>query len=298
MKRDIYQTVTDTIIDTLESGTRAWKRPWRDARVHGAAFPHNAVSGRPYSGINVLLLWAQEAKQDYRESAWITFKQAKSLGGTVRKGEKGTLITFWQFRVVDTAEGETTKTIPFIKSYTVFNIEQCDNLALDSINPKRERKLPILEVWENCERFITATGAQIQCGGNRACYKQVSDDIQMPERDQFRTADGYYSTLFHELIHWTSATPRCNRKLGKRFGDRAYAAEELGAELGSAFLGASFQVQTEGRDGIEQHASYVSSWLELLKNDKRAIFTAAAKAKAAVEWLKEHTEQAEEALAA
>jgi len=293
MKRDIYQTVTDAIVAALESGTPAWRRPWRDARVHGAAFPHNVVTGRPYSGVNVLLLWAQEAKKNYEEPAWLTFKQAKSLGGTVRKGEKGTLITFWQFRVVETAEGEVTKTVPFIKSYTVFNVAQCDNLALDSINPKRERKQP-MEVWENCERFITATGAEVKYGGNQAYYSQISDVIHMPERSQFKKPDGYYATLFHELAHWTSASRRCNRELGKRFGDRAYAAEELIAEIGSAFLGASFQVNAESREGIEQHASYLSSWLELLKNDKRAIFTAAAKAKAAVEWLKEHTEQQEE----
>lgn len=273
--RDVYQEVTDRIITALEQGTVPWHRPWHDDKSGYATEPYNAVTGRPYNGINLLIL----GSLPYASLGYLTFKQGKELGGTVRKGEKGTGVVFWSF-VKD--EDDETKTIPIARLYTVFNIEQCDNL------PQEKLKLPTPPQAANTtiNALAAANSAIVRHGGNRAFYSPISDHIQMPSADAFKSEDHYQATLAHELTHWTGHNARCNREFGKRFGTEAYAFEELVAEIGSAFLCAQHNVTLD----TLQHPAYIANWLQVLRGDKRAIFTAASKAKQATEYLNTPTE--------
>lgn len=273
---DIYQQVTDRIINALEQGTAPWLKPWA-ANKCGAVGPYNAASGRPYNGINWLVLG---------EGGWLTFKQAKELGGSVRKGEKGTQIVFWSFPKIKQDDG-TEKVVPFAKGYTVFAVEQCDGIDA----AKLKAPAPVVAGQTNINVIAAQAGAQVRHGGARAYYSPSTDHVQMPSLDAFESADAYAGTLAHELVHWTGHQSRCDRQFGKRFGDDAYAFEELVAEIGSAFVCAQMGIALEGL----QHTSYVASWLKVLKGDKRAIFTASSQAKKAAEFL---LEQEEEAIAA
>jgi len=271
---DIYQTVTDRIITALEQGTAPWLKPWAEGKC-GTMGPFNAATGRPYNGINWLVLG---------EGGWLTFKQAKELGGSVRKGEKGTQIVFWSFpKIKDTETGEE-KVVPFAKGYTVFAVEQCEGLN----EAKLKAPAPITAGQTSINVIAAQAGAQVRHGGSKAFYSPSTDHVQMPSIDAFESADAYAGTLAHELVHWTGHQSRCDRQFGKRFGDDAYAFEELVAEIGSAFVCAQTGIPLEGL----QHTSYVASWLKVLKNDKRAIFTASSQAKKAAEFLLEQEEQA------
>lgn len=271
---DIYQTVTDRIITALEQGTAPWLKPWAEGKC-GTMGPFNAATGRPYNGINWLVLGS---------GGWLTFKQAKELGGSVRKGEKGTQIVFWSFpKIKDTETGEE-KVVPFAKGYTVFAVEQCEGLN----EAKLKAPAPITAGQTSINVIAAQAGAQVRHGGSKAFYSPSTDHVQMPSIDAFESADAYAGTLAHELVHWTGHQSRCDRQFGKRFGDDAYAFEELVAEIGSAFVCAQTGIPLEGL----QHTSYVASWLKVLKNDKRAIFTASSQAKKAAEFLLEQEEQA------
>lgn len=271
---DLYQSVTDRIVAALEAGTVPWVQPWRNDRS-GGALPHNAVTRRAYHGINVALLWMQEAAAGYASPQWLTFKQAADLGGNVRKGEKGTQIVFWRFRdVKDSQTGEIRK-IPMLRTYYVFNVAQCEDIEL------RAAKLrPAIGPTE-IDALVERTGANITHGGDAACYIPGRDAINMPNRAAFKTLHGYHSTLLHELTHWTGHASRCARDLSGRFGNQAYAAAELIAEMGSAFLCAALNVPHESL----QHADYVANWLQVLRNDNRAIFTAAKAAQVAADYI-------------
>lgn len=273
--RDLYQEVTNRIVTALEVGTVPWLRPWKDSVSTGGFMePHNAVTGRAYNGINVLILGTTH----YASQGWLTFKQAKELGGNVRKGEHGTGIVFWKFeRREDPQNPGKLKTIPFARMYTVFNVEQCENLDSKRV------KLPTPPVpgQFDCNRVAAEKGIRVNHGGNRAFYSPAYDSVQMPSADSFKSPEHYQGTLAHELTHSTGHPSRCNREFGKRFGDMAYAFEELVAEIGSAFFCARTGIPMEGL----QHADYVANWLSVLKGDKRAIFTAASKAKEACEFL-------------
>jgi antirestriction protein ArdC len=264
---DLYQTITDRIIGQLEQGVAPWICPWK---AKGGNVPHNAVTGRQYSGINLLLLMASP----YASNAWLTYKQAQAAGGYVKKGERGTPIIFWQFSIREDRDTGEQKQSALMRQYTVFNSEQCEdlNLKVHASDPLSPTEI---------DQAIAATRANINYGGNRACYIPSHDKILMPERGAFRTIENYHTTLLHELTHWTSHKDRCDRQLGKRFGDQAYAAEELIAEIGSAFLCARLGVPVEGL----QHADYIGNWLKVLQGDKRAIFTASKKAQLAVDWI-------------
>ncbi len=279
-KRDIYDTATDRIIAALEQGAAPWVRPWT---ATGSGMPRNGSTGRNYNGVNVLLLWAESHAKGYDSGEWFTYRQAKALGGNVRKGEKGTGIVFWRFLEksgTDDAGEETTRKIPMARAYTVFNREQCDGLP----EPKEAPKVATLseaERHEQAERFIAATRADVRHGGGRAFYSPTLDYVQLPRFETFKDGASYYATGLHELTHWTGHTSRCARDFENRFGSQAYAAEELVAELGAAFLCAEL-----GIDGQLQHPEYIKSWLKVLRGDKRAIFTAASKARQAAQYLK------------
>ncbi|HEY4372507.1 MAG TPA: zincin-like metallopeptidase domain-containing protein [Burkholderiales bacterium] len=299
-KADIYTRVTNRIIEALEVGTRPWLTPWETKGGGAFGLPQRS-NGVAYRGVNVLLLWWEAAERGYSSHLWMTYKQAGERGAHVRKGEKGTTVVYFD-RASKTETNEKGEEVDasyaFLKSYTVFNVEQIDGLpeVLDEGDEIREVITPI----EAAETFFANTGAEIRHGGNRAFYSPLADVIQLPKVDAFRTAEGYSSTKAHELIHWTGHKSRLDREFGKRFADKAYAFEELVAELGAAFLCAGIGVAAEPR---EDHASYIAHWLEVLKADKRAIFTAAAIAQKATDYLdglqpSEHAYEAAELLSA
>lgn len=277
MKFDIYQKVTDTILAQLEKGALPWVKPWHS--VPGNGFPCNALSNRGYSGGNVIMLLIAQELGGYKSSRWLTYKQAKEVGGTVRKGEKATLVTFVN-RMAKQIDGEEGKVIPYLKAYSVFNIEQCEDLPERVINGSKpiERDKQERDQW--ADMFIEQTGAIIKTG-SEAYYRPGADEIVMPKSEGFKSMDTFYATLFHELGHWTGYKTRLNRQLSGRFGTRAYAAEELVAELTSAFLCAEFEF-----DGDVRHAGYIENWIDLLKADKRAFMTAASKAQQAADFLR------------
>ena len=286
MKRNIYKEVTQMVIDALKKGVGPWIRPWKTATTGGH---RNAFYGRTYRGINVLLLNIAAWKRGFTSNLWLTYKEAKKLGGYVRPGEKGTTVIFWKFvevqekdhegkPVYDAETGEpVVKKVPFARAYTVFNVEQCENLCL----PERtEEKVSPADFLVSAERLLSLP--RIRWGG-QAAYYPAQDIIVLPPRRAFRSRDDFYATAFHEITHWTGHPSRLNRDLSGRFGDRAYAMEELVAEMGSAFLGAHVGLKIQEL----QHPEYIGSWIRVLKKDTRAIFTAARKAQEACDWLLE-----------
>jgi antirestriction protein ArdC len=281
MKSDLYAKVSARIVAELEKGAAPWVKPW--SATPGANTPCNAVSNRPYSGCNVVLLWMAQAA-GYRTPRFLTFKQALELGGNVRKGEHGTKVFFVkQLQVRDQAAGDETATrlVPMLREYTVFNVDQCENLP-ESVNtgkPMRVRNPDTRD--ELADAFLHMTGADIREGHGEAYYVPSRDFISMPAFEAFNGADHFYNTAFHELAHWSGHGSRLDRNLKNRFGSRNYAAEELIAELGAAFLCAEF-----GFDGDVRSAGYIASWIELLKTDKRAFFTACSHASKAADYLR------------
>jgi len=282
VRPDIYARITNQIIDQLEAGVRPWTQPWTGG--HPVTRPLR-YDGTPYSGINILLLWSESSSRGFASPTWMTFRQAMALGAHVRKGEKGSTVVYANQIVrteTDHAGEEIEQRIPFLKAYTVFNVEQIDDLPavyrpapLEPVNPD--------ERLEAVERFFAGLGADIRHGGSAAFYVPASDHVQMPPFECFETADDYYSTLGHEMTHWTRHPTRLDRDLGRqRFGDAGYAREELVAELGAAFLCADLGLALEPR---EDHAAYIANWLEVLKVDKRFIVSAASHAQKAVDHL-------------
>ncbi len=281
---DIYTRITDQIVAHLEAGVKPWTQPWQSAQ--GAVFRPLRHNGLPYAGINVLTLWCSSMERGFSSPMWMTFKQALELGGAIRKGEKGTPVVFASSITkteADASRGEEReRNIPFLKSYTVFNIDQIDGLpahfyAKREIVPNPDARIA------KCEAFFRATGADVRHGGDRAYFAPGPDYIQMPAFENFRDAQGCYATLAHECTHWTSPKSRLDRSFDqKRWGDEGYAREELVAELGASFLCADLGIVLEDR---ADHAAYIGSWLKVLKNDKRAIFSAAAHAQPAVIFL-------------
>ena len=285
MARDTQQEVTDRIVAALENGTAPWVKPWKSVGGADGCVDHNLTNGREYNGVNVILLWMTRDERGYNRTGWVTYKQAKKLGGNVKRGEKGTQVVLWKpvKGKGKTAEAADNRRGDYLlcRTYTVFNVEQCENLpAKFDVKPVDDSPKAEEARIAACEEFAKNTDANIEHGGNRAFYQPTADSIRLPEFAQFKTDGDYYSTLFHELTHWTGIEKRCDRDLRNRFGSEAYAAEELIAELGAAFLCAQ-----HGIDGKLQHANYIENWLKVLKNDKRAIFTAASKAKQAVKFL-------------
>jgi antirestriction protein ArdC len=281
MKRDLYSEVSARIVAELERGAAPWIKPW--SATPGANTPCNAATSRPYSGCNVVLLWQAQAA-GYRTPRFLTFKQASELGGNVRKGEHGTKVYFvkqLQVRDQGADDGTSSRLIPMMREYTVFNVEQCDNLSDNIITgkPMRVRNRDARD--ELADAFLHSTGADIREGSGEACYIPSRDFISMPAFVGFKSADHFYNVVFHELGHWSGHKSRLDRDLKNRFGSQSYAAEELVAELGAAFLCAEF-----GFDGDVRNAGYIASWIELLKGDKRAFFTACSQASKAADYLR------------
>jgi antirestriction protein ArdC len=244
-------------------------------------------NGIAYKGINVLILWTTSILRGYAAPIWMTYRQASELKANVRKGERGTQVVYADRMVrteTDTATGEEfTHAIPFLKGYTVFNVEQIDGLPEHYYAKPAPRIVNAIERIERAETFLANTGANVVHGGSRACYVASTDNIHLPCIDFFMDAESYYAVRAHETTHWTRHKSRLDREFGrKRFGDQGYAMEELVAELGAAFLSADLDLTPELR---EDHASYIASWIKVLKDDKRAIFTAASHAQRAADYL-------------
>jgi antirestriction protein ArdC len=277
----LYETVTQRIIEELEQGAAPWVRPWTAGTC--GDLPYNAVSQRTYRGVNVLLLWMAGAARSYCSPAWLTFRQAGRLGGRVRKGEKAEHIVYTATFIrkeTDEATGEETEqTVSFLRGYTVFNLEQVEGLPA-RLYQMVEPKL-LEEALAHVETFLRVLGADLRHGGDRAFYSPGGDFIRLPEPGDFESAGHYYATSLHEHGHWSAHPSRLDRDLSGRFGSEAYAAEELVAELTAAFLCAYLAIP-----GRLRHAEYLGAWLKLLREDKRAIFTAAAKATQAAEYLR------------
>lgn len=305
MKIDIYQRVTDQIVAELENGVRPWLKPWNAEHAAGRITRPLRANGVAYRGINILMLWASAVEKGFAAPLWLTYKQAQELGGQVRKGEKGSPVVYANTitrteQDADTGE-DVEHNIPFMKAYTVFNAEQVDGLPAHFYALQEPALDPVTRI-EKVETFFAATRADIRHGGNQAYYAIGEDRVQMPPFEAFRDAQSYYATLAHELTHWTRHPARLDRSFGrKKWGDEGYAKEELVAELGAAFLSADLGLTPEAR---ADHASYIASWLKVLKDDKRTIFTAAAHAQRAADYLiglqpqAEATEPAAEAVAA
>jgi antirestriction protein ArdC len=287
MKQDVYSRITDRIVASLEQGVRPWHRPWNAEHAAGKITRPLRVGGQPYSGINVFMLWSEAMDAGYSAPIWMTFRQARELGGHVRKGEHGTTVVYASTFKKTEADEETgedvERNIPFMKGYTVFNVEQIEDLPAHYY---ATAAAPVLEPAQRdarAEAFFAHTGVAVNHGGNRAYYTVAADRIQMPPFEFFEDPESYYSTLGHETCHATRHPDRLDRDFGrKRWGDEGYAMEELVAELGSAFLCADLDLTPEVR---EDHAAYIENWLTVLKNDKRAIFTAAAHAQRAADFL-------------
>jgi antirestriction protein ArdC len=281
MKRDLYSEVSARIVAELDAGAAPWIKPW--SATAGMNTPCNAATNRPYSGCNVVLLWMTQAA-GYRTPRFLTFKQALELGGNVRKGEHGTKVYFVkQLQVRDRgADDETaTRLIPMLREYTVFNVDQCDNLPARITAPTNVRPHNRDERDATVDEFLTCSGAAIREGFGEAYYRPSDDLISLPRFEAFKSVAHFYAVAFHELGHWTGHKSRLDRDLRHRFGERAYAAEELVAELCAAFLCAEFSI-----DGDLRHAGYIQTWIGLLKADSRAFFTACSKAQAAADYLR------------
>ena len=287
-KADAYEVVTAKLIDALEQGTVPWDKPWKNVNGYG---PTSMSTGKAYRGINVWILSVESMLKGYTSQFWLTFKQAQALGGSVRKGEKGTQIVLWKrfSKEVDENGQKVDKTFAMLRHFTVFNVEQCDGVEAPSVE-KIEDHDPI----ESAEKIVSDwTGRpEIKHGGNRACYSPALDYVQMPERGQFKSGEDYYNVLFHELAHSTGHASRLNRPsliAPTAFGSEDYSKEELVAEFAAAFL--------TGEAGIEvpvtRSASYLANWLKVLKDDRKMLVSAAAQAQKAsdlvlgIEWGKE-----------
>lgn len=284
-KSDIHQDITDRIVAAIEAGAGEFKMPWHADAAR--QIPQNIASGNNYRGINILALWVAQIDRGYDSNIWGTYRQWQSRNAQVRRGEKASQVVFYKdVRHEETTEsGEVEQTkILVAKASFVFNANQVDGYAGPDA-PTLEDKTVVLE---NADAFVQAIGATIEHGGSQAFYRSTTDTVHLPSRERFfgsntsTPTEAYYSVLFHELTHWTAPESRLNRDLKNRFGSEAYAMEELIAEFGAAFLCGHMGIALEPR---LDHAAYLSHWLEVIKSDKKALFTAASKASQAVEYL-------------
>lgn len=281
---NLYDEVTARIVSELEAGRVPWVQPWGRPGGTAPGLPRNALTARHYSGVNVLILWGAVIEHGFPSQGWLTFKQAIEAGGAVRKGERGTTVVYAD-RFVPEAEkaravetGDAAKAVPFLKRFTVFNVAQCEGLR-PGLAPE-PAPLPEREIVPVAESVIAASGVDFRVGGARAFYAPGEDFVAVPPQPAFFHQINYYRTALHELTHATGHPSRLDRKLVNAFGSKDYAREELVAEMGSAFLCASLGIVPTVR-----HADYLASWLDVLREDNRAIFRAASAATKAADWL-------------
>jgi antirestriction protein ArdC len=283
-RADLYDSVTQRIVAELEAGRVPWVQPWGTSGGAEAALPRNALTDRCYSGINILILWGAVIEHGWPAQGWLTFRQALNAGGSVKRGERGTSVVYAdRFTPKGEAEravrdGDAAKSVAFLKSFTVFNVAQCEGLrpglGLDPLPLTPRETVPVAEA------VIAASGVDFRIGGAKAFYVPSEDYVQVPPQPAFFQQIDYYRTALHELTHATGHAKRLGRKLLNPFGSKDYGREELIAEMGSAFLCAALGIVPSVR-----HADYLGAWLDILKEDSRAIFRAASAASRAADWL-------------
>lgn len=284
-RTNLYDEITARIIAELEAGHLPWVQPWGTIGVAASlSMPRNAATGRGYSGINILILWGAVVARGYSCQSWLTFRQALSLGGNVRKGERGTAIVYADRFVPDDEKrraretGDDAHAIPFLKRFTVFSVDQCEGLPDDlvTVPPPIAEGLIVPEV----EALIRASGATFRIGGDRAFYSPGLDCVQVPRPDAYFEPINWHRTALHELGHWTGHASRLGRDLSHGHGTAGYAREELVAEMSAAFTCATLGIVPTVR-----HADYIGSWLDVLRDDNRAIVRAASAATKAADFL-------------
>lgn len=279
---DLYQTVTDRIIEMLEAGVAPWRSPIMGRGSPG--HPRNLLSGKPYRGVNVFLLAFSAWSEGYGSSCWLTFKQAKAKGGRIKKGEKSSLVVFWKQHVLEDKQTGKPKTVPVLRHYRVFNTEQCEGIETPDAVPFEPLAFTPLET---CEQIAAGypSGPQISHGGTKAYYRPSTDVVRMPEPERFTSPEEYYATLFHELAHSTGHSSRLDRGLDTKptaFGSAQYGREELIAEVAAAFLCAEAGIHPAV---IANSAAYLQGWLKCLKQDKKLILSAAGAGQKAADWI-------------
>ena len=284
-RASLYEEITTKIMSELEAGRVPWVQPWGASNVRAPlAMPKNAVTERRYSGINILILWGAVVEHGFAGQSWLTFRQALSLGGSVRKGERGTTVVYADRFIPDGERqraretGDEALAIPFLKRFTIFNAEQChglpDGIAITAPPVATGMILP------HAEDLIRATGADVRIGGDRAYYDVQRDNIRLPPPQAYFEPINWHRTALHELAHWAGASERLGRDLSGSFGSKKYAQEELVAEMAAAFTCASLGIVPTVR-----HADYIGSWLDVLREDNRAIVRAASAASKAADYL-------------
>jgi antirestriction protein ArdC len=282
-RADIYAEVTAKVISSLEAGITPWVRPWDASGATQITMPVNASTKRPYSGVNVLLLWIAMRDNGFTQNRWLTFNQAKDAGAMVRKGSKGTTVVYASTFIPENereraaSNGDEAKSVAFLKRFTVFNLDQLDNA--DHLRGT-DVQMTEREQHDAAEEIIAATGVEVRVGGDKAFYVPAHDFVQVPHQTAFRDQINYYRTMFHELSHATGHESRLDRKLLNAFGSKDYAREELVAEMGAAFVCASLGIEPTVR-----HSDYIGNWLTVLREDNRAIFRAASAAAKAADWI-------------
>ena len=288
-RQSLYAAVTDKIVRELEAGRLPWVQPWGGANP-ALGMPQNGATGRRYSGINILILWGAVIEQGFAQQAWVTFRQALALGGAVRRGERGTTVVFADRFVPKNADGsapspsrdqdgqEPDRSVPFLKRFTLFNVEQCDCLPPELY--AQAAPVPQGLIVPEAEALIRATGAKFRIAGDRAFYDPARDTVVVPPPQAFFEPINWHRTAFHELGHWTGHESRLAREQSGANGSKAYAREELVAEMAGAFVCASLNIVPTVR-----HADYVGEWLTILREDSRAIFRAASAASKAADYL-------------
>jgi antirestriction protein ArdC len=283
-RANLYQQITDRIIAELEAGRAPWVQPWDTARA-AIGLPHNAVSERRYSGINILTLWDAMVSRGYASHAFLTFRQAIALGGSVRKGEHGIDVIYTrrfiprkERRRADLEGREPSGGISFLKWFTVFSVEQCDGLPAHVCEPPPP--IPDGLILPQADALINATKADFRIGGPSAFYSPTHDYVQVPRPDDFHDPVNWHRTAFHELGHWVGGASRLNRDQTGAFGSISYGKEELVAEMAGAFVCAALGISPTVR-----HADYLGSWLEIIREDNRAILRAASAASKAADYL-------------
>jgi antirestriction protein ArdC len=293
LAKNVYEIITERLLEKLEAGTVPWHKPWA-----AGGSPQNLVSGRGYRGVNIVLLGCQGFTSPY----WLTFKQAKQLGGSVRKGERSTPVVFWKWIERASEDPETGETeaqkIPLVRYYNVFNVEQCDDIIHARLEAKQDEPEPFNPI-ESAERIVASypkPPSISEDGRGAAYYRPMTDSIHMPEQETFDSEDHYYGTLFHEMAHSTGHESRLARPGVSnpiRYGSHDYSQEELVAEMGAAFLAAEAGI--DAKVLMDNSAAYVASWLKALRNDKKLVIFAGAQAQKAVDHILDRSSECEAA---
>ncbi|NRA56856.1 MAG: DUF1738 domain-containing protein [Phycisphaerales bacterium] len=285
MALDVYKAVTDRIIELLDQGTVPWHHPIR-GNDGGKPVPMSLASQRAYRGINVFLLAVTAWLEGYESPYWLTYVQARKMGGHVRKGEKGSLVILWKQHATQDKETGEDITVPVLRHYTVFNTEQCEGIEVpSSATAEDQEEKPVFTPIEAASAIVEGyrDGPRIEHKGSRAFYQPRTDLVCIPESNRFVNPESYYATLFHELVHSTGHSSRLDRGLDQKlssFGSPDYSKEELVAEMGAAFLAAAAGI---GPAMIEQSAAYIDGWRKKLGSDTKLVVQAAGSAQRATD---------------